>query len=252
MGLKICLHWRLSSGSELSSYACYRLPVFPPLALFTCFPALSTDYMFSCALPPVTSFPALPSVTCFPAHCHRFQVFPRCHRLNVFPRIGTDYMFSRAWHRLQVFPRLRLVTCFSALATWCIFSHAWNWLLFFPRFVLVTFIPRFFLPLTLCFLFPGNGVTCTCRSGFTGDGVTCEGTIMQVQILVCDISEATVTLLFSPLCSDTTDLRFENAPQFSVVLTWMTDNSAQKTACSKTPTLSPILLPLFRSIDVFE
>ena len=40
------------------------------------------------------------------------------------------------------------------------------------------------------FFYPplGNGVTCTCRPGFAGDGYTCEGTIIEVRISCFSLS----------------------------------------------------------------
>ena len=94
--------------------ACHQLHVFPPLALVTCFPALDTGYMFSCAW-------------------HWLHVFPRLALVTCFPALDTDYMFSRAWHWLHVFPRLAPVTCFPALGTGYMFSRSWHGSHVFPR-----------------------------------------------------------------------------------------------------------------------
>ena len=112
----------------------HRSPVFPRLALVTCFPALGTGCMF---------WHALGTGCMFSRAWHRLHVLTRAwHRLHVL---------ARAWHRLHVFTRLapvacfdtRLapVACFHALDTGCMFSRAWHRLHVFMRLAPVAWSP---------------------------------------------------------------------------------------------------------------
>lgn len=90
------------------SVTCFSAHVFPRAPLLTCFPALSTDHMFS-------------------RFFHRLQVSPRFPPATCFPALSTGCLTSRAIRWLQVSPRFPLVTCFPAHSTGCLFSRAFHW-----------------------------------------------------------------------------------------------------------------------------
>ena len=134
------------------------LSVFSRFALVTCFPALRTGYVFTCALHWLHVFPRFALNTCFPAiwtgylfsHAlHWLRAYPRFALVTCFSALCTGYGFSRGLDWLCVFPRFTLVTCLPALCTGYVFSRALHWLRVFPRFGLVTCFPRF--ALVTCF-----------------------------------------------------------------------------------------------------
>ena len=80
------------------------LHAFQRLFCVTCFPALSSRYMFP---------RAFPLVKCFPALSLWLHVFPRFPLDTCFPPVAFHYMFSRAFLSIHAFPWLPLVICFS-------------------------------------------------------------------------------------------------------------------------------------------
>lgn len=104
---------------RIQSVTCFSAHVFPRAPLLTCFPALSTYYIFS-------------------RFFHRLQVSPRFTLVTCFPVLYTGCLFSLAFHWLSVFPRFPLVVYFPALSTSCLFSRALHWLSVFPSFLLVS------------------------------------------------------------------------------------------------------------------
>ena len=135
--------------------SCHPLHAFPRLPPATCFPTLTTRYMFFRAWNPLHVFPLLQSVTCFPAlttrymfsrawnrlhvfpHLQRLHVLPRLQRLDVFPRLPPATIFNYA----TCFPLLQPVKSFPALTTRYMFSRPWNKLHVFPRLPPVTCFP---------------------------------------------------------------------------------------------------------------
>ena len=92
------------------------------LVPIACFPALSTDCLFSHAW-------------------YRMLVLPRLVPIAYVSMLVTYRRFSRAWCRLHVLPRLVPIACSPAFGAECIFSYAWCRLHVFPRLVQIACIP---------------------------------------------------------------------------------------------------------------
>ena len=87
------------------SRPCHWLPIFPRLALTTCFPALGTDSLYILPrLPLVAYFWRLPLVAYFAALAIGCLFFPHFALVACFPTLGIDsFFFLHPWHRLHVF-----------------------------------------------------------------------------------------------------------------------------------------------------
>ena len=86
----------------------------PTLTLATCFPKLSTGFMFSHTLHCLHVFAHLPLATCFPT------------------LVTAGCKFSRATQWLYVSPRSCYNFKFLSLVNGCMFSRAYHWLHIFP------------------------------------------------------------------------------------------------------------------------
>lgn len=104
---------------------------FPALsaATSTCFPLLSTCYVFFGAFRRLRVFPCFSSLTCFPALSIGYLSL-HAFRLLVFPTLSVSYLFPRPLHRLPAF------ACFSTTSVYV--SRAFRQLHIFPRFPSVT------------------------------------------------------------------------------------------------------------------
>ena len=97
----------------------------PTLTLATCFPKLSTGFMFSHTLHCLHVFPHLPLATCFPT------------------LVTAGCKFSRATQWLYVSPRSCYNFKFLSLVNGCMFSLACRWLHIFPPLPMVSFFSLF-------------------------------------------------------------------------------------------------------------
>ena len=108
---------------------------FPRLRTVSCFPALTTTYMFCCVCHQIHILQRSRPVSCFPALALpplHFHVFPPLHaNILIFSTLVTSFMYTHGCDR-----------CFSflGLSTSLMFSRTCDQLLVLPRF------PQFFGP----------------------------------------------------------------------------------------------------------